>query len=170
MIATDPFYFGESKISKRDFLFALLCRPSVTGPSAYKQARSTRSHVGERPCIDRGVRPADQHDRDGRRSAEPRPVKTHEALSSLRDVIEKNMAVGCRARAVLFRSATVTSECEQSCGQFAITSRLRPCPYRPRVRRAVARSPVRHHGDRTRPSPIGTAVRCRRPKRPVREL
>jgi dienelactone hydrolase len=94
VIAVDPFYFGESKISKRDFLFALLI-----------------SSVGDRPigiqasqinAIARWVKTPVSIVAFGPRTSmiatvaaalDPRPVKTHDALSSLHDVIEKNMAV-----------------------------------------------------------------------------
>jgi hypothetical protein len=94
VIAVDPFYFGESKIAKRDFLFALLV-----------------SSVGDRPigiqasqinAIARWVTGPVSIEAFGPRSSliatvatklDPRPLKTHGAMTSLRDVIVKNMAV-----------------------------------------------------------------------------
>lgn len=97
VIAVDPFYFGESKITRRDFLFALLI-----------------SSIGDRPL---GIQ-ASQIAAIARWSGEPVSIEAfgprtsliasvaaaldrqaitrvmpHDALSSLKDVIAKNMAV-----------------------------------------------------------------------------
>ena len=97
VIAVDPFYFGESRISKRDFLFALLI-----------------SSVGDRPlgiqasqicAIARWLKAPVSVEAFGPRSSliasvaaalDPSAiasVNTHDALSSLKDVIRKNMMV-----------------------------------------------------------------------------
>ena len=94
VLAVDPFYFGESKLSKRDYLFALLV-----------------SSIGDRPigiqasqinAIARWLRTPVSIEAFGPRTSliatvaaalESRSVNTHEALPSLRDVIEKNMTV-----------------------------------------------------------------------------
>ena len=46
VIAVDPFYFGESKIVKRDFLFALLISSVGVARSESKPVRLARSHGG----------------------------------------------------------------------------------------------------------------------------
>jgi hypothetical protein len=94
VIAVDPFYFGESKIAKRDFLFALLV-----------------SSIGDRPigiqasqinAIARWATGSVSIEAFGPRSSliatvatklDPRPLKTHGTMTSLGEVIEKNMAV-----------------------------------------------------------------------------
>ncbi len=94
VVAVDPFYFGESKLAKRDYLFALLV-----------------SSVGDRPlgvqasqinAIARWLKTPTSIEAFGPRTSviarvaaalESRPVKTHDSLPSLRDVIEKNMTV-----------------------------------------------------------------------------
>ena len=46
VVAVDPFYFGESKIAKRDYLFALLVSSVGDRPIGSRQARSTQLHDG----------------------------------------------------------------------------------------------------------------------------
>ncbi len=97
VIAVDPFYFGESKITKRDFLFALLIssvgdRPlgiqasQITAIARWLKIPASIEAFGPRSSLIASVAAA----------LEPRAiaaVKTHDALSSLRDVIDKNMTV-----------------------------------------------------------------------------
>ena len=97
VIAVDPFYFGESKISKRDFLFALLISSVGDRPLGIQA-----SQIG---AIARWLKTPVSIEAFGPRSSliasvaaalDPRAiasVNTHDALSSLKEVIEKNMAV-----------------------------------------------------------------------------
>ncbi|MGH9631241.1 MAG: alpha/beta hydrolase family protein, partial [Bryobacteraceae bacterium] len=96
VIAVDPFYFGESKISKRDFLFALLVssvgdRPlGIQASEIAAVARWLKTPVsieafGPRSSLIATVAAAlDRH--------AIKTIKTHGALSSLKEVIEQNMA------------------------------------------------------------------------------
>jgi dienelactone hydrolase len=97
VIAVDPFYFGESKISKRDFLFALLIssvgdRPlgiqasQIGAIARWLKAPVSIEAFGPRSSLIASVAAA--LDR-GAISA----VQTHEGLSSLKDAIAKNMTV-----------------------------------------------------------------------------
>jgi hypothetical protein len=97
VIAVDPFYFGESKISKRDFLFALLIssvgdRPlGIQASQIAAIARWVKTPVsiqafGPRSSLIASVAAA----LEGRAIT---GVETHDALSSLKQVIEKNMKV-----------------------------------------------------------------------------
>lgn len=97
VIAVDPFYFGESKIKKRDWLFALLIssigeRPlGIQASQIAAIARWTKSTVtvesfGPRTSLIAEVAAA----------LEPKAIaaaKTHGALSSLHDVLRSDMTV-----------------------------------------------------------------------------
>ncbi len=97
VIAVDPFYFGESKISKRDFLFALLLssvgdRPlgvqasQIAAIARWLKTPATIQAFGPRTSLIASVAAA----LEGRAIA---GVETHDAFSSLKQVIEKNMKV-----------------------------------------------------------------------------
>jgi hypothetical protein len=97
VIAVDPFYFGESKIAKRDWLFALLISAVGDRPLGLQAsqiaavARWTKGAVtveahGPRTSLMAAVAAA----------LEPRAitvVETHGALSSLHDVLRSDMTV-----------------------------------------------------------------------------
>ncbi len=97
VIAVDPFYFGESRIAKRDFLFALLISSVGDRPLGIQAsqigaiARWLKTPVsleafGPRSSLIASV--AGALDRRAITS-----VKTHGALASLKDVIQQNMTV-----------------------------------------------------------------------------
>jgi dienelactone hydrolase len=96
VIAVDPFYFGESKISKRDFLFALLVssvgdRPlGIQASQIGAVARWLNTPVSIEAFGPRSSLIASVAAALDRRAISS--VKTHGALSSLKEVIEKNMA------------------------------------------------------------------------------
>jgi dienelactone hydrolase len=97
VIAVDPFYFGESKISKRDFLFALLVssvgdRPlGIQASQIAAIARWLNTPVAIEAFGPRSSLVASVAGALERRAISA--VKTHDALTSLKEVIEKNMAV-----------------------------------------------------------------------------
>jgi dienelactone hydrolase len=94
VVAVDPFYFGESKLAKRDYLFALLVssigdRPigiqasQINAIAGWLRTPTSIEAFGPRTSVIARVAAA----------LESRPVKTHDSLPSLRQVIEKNMTV-----------------------------------------------------------------------------
>jgi hypothetical protein len=97
VIAVDPFYFGESKIAKRDWLFALLIssvgdRPlgiqasQIAAVARWIKASVTVESFGPRTSLIAAVAQA----------LEPKAitaVKTHGALSSLHDVLRSDLSV-----------------------------------------------------------------------------
>jgi dienelactone hydrolase len=97
VIAVDPFYFGESKIAKRDWLFALLIssvgdRPlgiqasQIAAVARWIQSPVTVEAFGPRTSLIAEVAAA----------LEPKAIaatKTHGALSSLHDVLRSDMTV-----------------------------------------------------------------------------
>jgi hypothetical protein len=97
VIAVDPFYFGESKITKRDWLFALLVssigeRPlgiqasQIAAVARWAKSPVTIEAFGPRTSLIATVAAA----------LEPRAIaatKTHGALSSLHDVLRSDMTV-----------------------------------------------------------------------------
>ena len=97
VLAVDPFYFGESKISKRDFLFALLISSIGDRPIGIQA-----SQIG---AVARWLKSPVSIEAFGARSSliasvaaalDPKAissVNTHGALSSLSEVIDKNMQV-----------------------------------------------------------------------------
>jgi hypothetical protein len=97
VIAVDPFYFGESKISKRDFLFALLVSSVGDRPLGIQA-----SQIG---AIARWLKMPVSIEAFGPRSSliasvaaalersSITAVRTHGAFSSLKEVIEKNLGV-----------------------------------------------------------------------------
>jgi hypothetical protein len=97
VIAVDPFYFGESKISKRDFLFALLI--SSIGDRALGIQASQIAAVArwlKDPVSIEAFGPRSSLIAEVARALDPRAitrVQTHGALSSFKEVLEKNMAV-----------------------------------------------------------------------------
>jgi dienelactone hydrolase len=97
VIALDPFYFGESRIAKRDWLFALLVssigdRPlgiqasQVAAVARWAKAAVTVESFGPRTSLIAEVAAA----------LEPKAIaaaKTHGALSSLHDVLRSDFTV-----------------------------------------------------------------------------
>jgi hypothetical protein len=97
VIAVDPFYFGESHIAKRDFLFALLIssvgdRPlgiqasQIAAVARWVNAPLTVESFGPRTSLIAAVAAA----------LEPKAItaaNTHGALSSLHDVLRSDMTV-----------------------------------------------------------------------------
>lgn len=97
VIAVDPFYFGESKIAKRDWLFALLIssvggRPlgiqasQIAAVARWAKSAVTVESFGPRTSLIAAVAAA----------LEPKAItaaKTHGALSSLHDVLRSDMTV-----------------------------------------------------------------------------
>jgi dienelactone hydrolase len=95
VIAVDPFYFGESHIAKRDWLFALLIssvgdRPlGIQASQIAAVARWTKS-----PAIVESFGPRTSLIATVAAALEPKAIKaiqTHGALSSLHDVLRKDM-------------------------------------------------------------------------------
>ena len=102
MLAVDPFYFGESKIPARDYLFALLVagvgeRP--LGLQASQLAAAARWLQGERkagPVTLVAYGPRSSTFALIAAALEPKAVagvELHGALGSLKEVIEKNWSV-----------------------------------------------------------------------------
>lgn len=102
VIAIDPFYFGESKISRRDFLFGLLVagvgeRP--LGIQASQLAAVARWCKHEYPA--QGVRIVTQGPRSSLYALVAAAIETkaigslvtHDAFDSLREIITENMGV-----------------------------------------------------------------------------
>ena len=97
VIAVDPFYFGESKIAKRDWLFALLIssvgdRPlgiqasQIAAVARWIKSPVTLESFGPRTSLIAAVAV----------SLEPKAItatNTHGALSSLHDVLRSDMTV-----------------------------------------------------------------------------
>jgi hypothetical protein len=97
VIAVDPFYFGESKITKRDWLFALLIssigdRPlgiqasQIAAVARWSNSQVTVESFGPRTSLIAEVAAA----------LEPKIItgtKTHGSLSSLHDVLRSDMTV-----------------------------------------------------------------------------
>lgn len=97
VIAVDPFYFGESKIDKRDFLFALLIssigdRPlgiqasQITAIARWAKGPVSVETYGPRSSLIGLVAAA----LDNKSIVS---VNTHDGMTSLKEVIEKNMSV-----------------------------------------------------------------------------
>ncbi len=97
VIAVDPFYFGESKISKRDYLFALLIssvgdRPlgiqasQIVAVARWLEKPVSIESFGPRSSLIASVAAALD-------SSAIIAVKTHDAFSSLKSIIDDNMSV-----------------------------------------------------------------------------
>lgn len=97
VIAVDPFYFGESKITKRDWLFALLIssigdRPlgiqasQIAAVARWAKSPVTVESFGPRTSLIAEVAAALESKAIG-------ATKTHGALSSLHDVLRSDMTV-----------------------------------------------------------------------------
>ncbi len=102
VVAVDPFYFGESKIAQRDFLFALLVaavgdRPlglqasQVAAVARWLQARGGGDRValvarGPRTSLSALIAAGLEQEAIG-------SVELHESLASLTEVIENNWSV-----------------------------------------------------------------------------
>ena len=97
VIAVDPFYFGESKIAKRDWLFALLV--SSVGDRALGIQASQIAAVARwagSPVIVESFGPRTSLIADVAVALEPEAIaaaKTHGALTSLHDVLRSDMTV-----------------------------------------------------------------------------
>jgi len=97
VVAVDPFYFGESKITKRDWLFALLI--SSVGDRALgiqaSQIAAVARWVGS-PVTVESFGPRTSLIAEVAAALEPRAItaaRTHGALSSLHDVLRSDMTV-----------------------------------------------------------------------------
>lgn len=97
VIAVDPFYFGESKISKRDFLFALLIssvgdRPlgiqasQIAAVARWLKAPVSIEAFGPRSSLVASVAAALD-------STAITSVRTHDELSTLKQIIGQNLGV-----------------------------------------------------------------------------
>lgn len=97
VIAIDPFYFGESKLAKRDWLFALLIssigdRPlgiqasQLAAVARWAKAPVTVESFGPRTSLIAAVAAA----------LDPKSIQStqpHEALNSLHDILQKDLTV-----------------------------------------------------------------------------
>jgi hypothetical protein len=97
VLAVDPFYFGESKITKRDWLFALLI--SSVGDRALGIQASQIAAVARwlnSPATVESFGPRTSLIAEVAAALEPKAItaaKTHGALSSLHDVLRSDMTV-----------------------------------------------------------------------------
>jgi hypothetical protein len=97
VVAVDPFYFGESKIAKRDWLFALLV--SSVGDRALGIQASQIAAVArwiKSPVVVESFGPRTSLIAAVAAALEPKLItsaKTHGALSSLHDVLRSDMTV-----------------------------------------------------------------------------
>jgi len=102
VVAVDPFYFGESKIEKRDYLYALLVATIGDRPLGIQASQltaaarwcATERKTGPVTIIARGPRTSLIALTATALEAEAiAGVQLHESLGSLKEVIEKNWAV-----------------------------------------------------------------------------
>ena len=102
MVAIDPFYFGESKIQKRDFLFALLVSAVGERPLGIQAAQVAAVARWARNEFEvENVRVVSKGPRSSlialvASALEPAAiggVELHGSMGSLREIIEKNMTV-----------------------------------------------------------------------------
>jgi hypothetical protein len=102
VLAIDPFYFGESKIEERDFLFALLIsaigdRPlGIQASQVAGISRWARARGGERPLTLVAVGPRASLITLVATALESEAivaVELHGSLGSLREIIEQNGSV-----------------------------------------------------------------------------
>jgi hypothetical protein len=96
VIAVDPFYFGESKISKRDFLFALLVSSVGDRPLGIQASQiAAIAKWANTPVSIQAFGPRSSLIAITAAALEKRSIKsveTHDELASLRDVIGQNMS------------------------------------------------------------------------------
>ena len=97
VIAVDPFYFGESSISKRDWLFALLISSVGDRPLGIQasQIAAVARWAGS-PVVVEAFGPRTSLIASVAAALEPKAIKgtkTHGALSSLHDVLRSDMTV-----------------------------------------------------------------------------
>ena len=97
VIAVDPFYFGESKIAKRDSLFALLISSVGDRPLGIQASQITAvARWAKSPVIVESFGPRTSLIAAVAAALETKAIsaaKTHGALSSLHDVLRSNMTV-----------------------------------------------------------------------------
>jgi hypothetical protein len=102
VMAIDPFYFGESKIEERDFLFALLIsaigdRPlGIQSSQMAAVARWARAQYGDRPVTIVALGPRSSLFSLVAAALEPEAIGAvvlHGSLGSLKEVIEQNGSV-----------------------------------------------------------------------------
>ena len=97
VIAVDPFYFGESKIAKRDFLFALLISSVGDRPLGIQASQiAAIARWAKSPVIVEAFGPRTSLIAAVAAALEPKAVaaaRTHGALSSLHDVLRSDMTV-----------------------------------------------------------------------------
>ncbi|GEM_PF-297316 len=97
VIAVDPFYFGESKIAKRDWLFALLISSVGDRPLGIQASQiAAVAHWARSDVIVESFGPRTSLIAAVATALEPKAItaaKTHGALSSLHDVLRSDMTV-----------------------------------------------------------------------------
>ena len=95
VIAVDPFYFGESRIAKRDFLFALLISSLGDRPLGIQASQiAAVARWANSPVIVESFGPRTSLIAAVAAALEPKAItaaKTHGALSSLQDVLRSDM-------------------------------------------------------------------------------
>jgi hypothetical protein len=97
VIAVDPFYFGESKIAKRDWLFALLISSVGDRPLGIEASQiAAVARWINSPVVVESFGPRTSLIAEVAAALEPKAIraaKTHGALSSLHDVLRSDMTV-----------------------------------------------------------------------------
>ncbi len=97
VIAVDPFYFGESKITKRDWLFALLISSVGDRPLGIQASQiAAVARWAKSPVTVESFGPRTSLIAEVAAALEPKAItatKTHGALSSLHDVLRSDMTV-----------------------------------------------------------------------------
>jgi hypothetical protein len=101
VVAVDPFYFGESKIAKRDWLFAILVaalgeRPlGLQASQVAATARWLRTERNAGPVAVLAVGPRSSLFGSIAAALEPQSIaalETHGAMNSLKEVISRNLS------------------------------------------------------------------------------
>jgi hypothetical protein len=97
VIAVDPFYFGESKIAKRDWLFALLISSVGDRPLGIQASQiAAVARWATSPVVVESFGPRTSLVAAVAAALEPKAItaaKTHGALSSLHDVLRSDLTV-----------------------------------------------------------------------------
>ncbi len=93
VIATDLFYFGESNIARRDYLFALLLSSIGDRPIGIQASQlNAIAQWVKGPVSVEAFGPRTSMIATVAAALQPREVKTHDALPSLRAVLDRDMA------------------------------------------------------------------------------
>lgn len=97
VLAVDPFYFGESKIAKRDWLFALLVSSVGDRPLGIQASQvAAVARWAKAPVVVESFGPRTSLIAEVAAALEPKAItaaKTHGGLSSLHDVLRSDMTV-----------------------------------------------------------------------------